>query len=105
MLSRVWPLIPETMPSPLTVPASTSTPAGRAMLMTTELLLLLLTVSHQVLEPALRAVQLVPDLKAAVDDADGQRVAVDVGDLDPGDGLVMRDDVEPAPDDAELERA
>ena len=44
VLSRVWPLSPETMPSPLTVPASTSTPAGRAMLMTTELLLPLLTV-------------------------------------------------------------
>ena len=60
---------------------------------------------HQVLEPALRAVQLVPDLKATVHDADCQRIAGDLGDLDPGDGLIMGDDVEPAPDNAELERA
>src|SRR6478609_2518601 len=44
VFSRVRPRTPETRPSPLTVPASTSTPAGTAMLMTTELLLLLLTV-------------------------------------------------------------
>ncbi len=61
--------------------------------------------AHQVLEPALRPVQLVPDLEAAVDEADRQRVAVDLGDFDPGDGLIVGDDVEAAPDDAELERA
>ena len=60
--------------------------------------------AHQVLEPALRAVQLVADLQPAVDDGDGQRVAVDLGDLDPGDGLVVGDDVEPAADNAELQR-
>ena len=38
--------------------------------------------AHQVLEPALRAVQLVPDLEAAVGERDGERVAVDLGDLD-----------------------
>ena len=51
----------------------------------------------------LRAVKLVADLQAAVDHGDGERIAGDFGDFDPGHVLVMGDDIEAATDDAVLE--
>ena len=90
------------MPSPLTVPASTSTPAGTAMLMTTELLLLLLTVPIRFLNQPCGPCSWWRTSSRPSDQRDRQRIAVDLRDLDPGHVLVVGDDVEPAADDAEL---
>ena len=96
VLSRVCPLIPETRPSPLTVPASTSTPAGTAMLMTAELLLLWLTVPIRFLnQPCGPCSWWRTSSLPSVSD-DGHGIALDLGDLHPGNGVGVGDDVEPS---------